>query len=137
MASGKVWSFSYYRLPDFKTRCSTRTLDLTGFDGRNMGKDNIANILSNNKANNTVRREAVQAVKQHMYTAQVRNTQDDSCGHNGWHPTETKCVTSKKTEYLRKPISSSHPTKRHGRQDHLWDKSFFPNKSDRSAGSAA
>lgn len=87
-----AWAF-HYRLPSVNGQMFKENFGLTGFDGREGGKDTLLIFLSSKKATelNARRRQAVWA-QTHVYTTQFRNTQEDSCGLNGWQSTETKCV---------------------------------------------
>jgi len=77
-----------------------KNFGLTGFDGREGGKDTLLIIFCPPRKQtelNAVRRQAVGA-QAHTYTTQLRNTQEDSCGLNGWQSTEIKRVLTRKCQ---------------------------------------
>lgn len=89
--------FFYYHLPSFKTRFLTRILDLNGFDGREYGKDSLTIFcLTTKQTTKCCKKTSCLNSHTHMYTTQCRNTQEDSCRLNGWQPTETKYVLTRK-----------------------------------------
>ena len=87
----------YYHLPSFKTRCLTRILDLTGFDGREYGKDTwrIFCLIRKQTRIKCWKEASCWSSQTHAYTTHFRNTQEDSRKLNGWQPTETKRVLTR------------------------------------------
>lgn len=72
---------------------------LTGFDGREGGKDTLLIFCPTKKQTelDAVRGQAVWA-QAHACTTLLRNTQEDSCGLNGWQSTEIKRVLTRKCQ---------------------------------------
>lgn len=90
--SGSSKHFLFHcHLSNFKTRCLMRILEGL-WQGTWQG--HTANVLSNSTANTTTRcRETSRLRSQrHTNTTPFRNTKEDSCRLNGWHPTGTKRV---------------------------------------------
>ena len=87
--------------PSFKTRCWLRILDLTGFDGREYGKETLRVLLSNQRANEDYMLEGGELCE--LSDTLVHNTlqrplEDSRSYPSRWQPAETKCLSTRTGE---------------------------------------
>lgn len=102
--------------PTSDNQMSDENLGLSGFDGREDGKDAwLVLCLTRKQTTKCCEEDQLFGLK-HVYPTQLRNTREDSCGLNGGQSTETKRVLTRKCQGQEsKSPFLSHPTEGSGR----------------------